>query len=105
GAGEAPRRFRCIKQTTDEFSDNPEHERFELVENGLTAFATYRRCSDTLVLPHVEIANPTAQQRHRWVAHDGPPRILRTVIDSRSRRCAYARSRFRRHPDRANLLE
>lgn len=34
--------------------DNEERRRFELVENGLTAFADYRRQDGIVVLPHVE---------------------------------------------------
>ena len=36
------------------FADNPARSRFELVEDGLTAFATYRRYGALLVIPHVE---------------------------------------------------
>ncbi len=87
-----------------DFSDNAEKQRFELEENGLTAFATYRRRGDTIVIPHVEAPLPL---RGKGTAG----RLMTAIADyARDHRlkvaplCPYARSWFRRHPDRADLL-
>ena len=39
---------------TDTFRHNPDLSRYELEENGLLAFADYRREPGRLVIPHVE---------------------------------------------------
>ena len=86
------------------FSDNTERQRFELVENGLTAFATYYRRGDTIVIPHVEAPLPL---RGKGTAG----RLMTAIADyARDRQlkitplCPYARSWFKRHPDRADIL-
>jgi hypothetical protein len=86
------------------FSDNAEQHRFELAENGLIAFATYRRRGDTLVIPHVEAPVPL-----RGTGAAG--RLMAAVADHArvhglkiAPLCPYARSWFKRHPDRADLL-
>jgi hypothetical protein len=86
------------------FSDNAEQQRFELLENGLTAFATYRRRGDTIVIPHVEAPVPL-----RGTGAAG--RLMAAIADYAREHeltiaplCPYARSWFRRHPDRADLL-
>ena len=86
------------------FSDNAAQRRFELVENGLTAFATYHRDGDHIVIPHVE--SPPAL-RGKGTAD----RLMRSITSyAREQKlkitplCGYARAWFRRHPDSADLL-
>jgi hypothetical protein len=86
------------------FSDITERQRFELIESGLAAFATYYRRGDTIVIPHVEA--PVAL---RGTGTAG--RLMTAIADyARDRQlkvtplCPYARSWFKRHPDRADIL-
>lgn len=43
---------------TSAVTDNAARQRFELVEDGFTAFANYRRSGSNLVIPHVEAPPP-----------------------------------------------
>jgi uncharacterized protein len=95
-----------MRETTPaQFSDNAQRQRFELVENGLTAFATYRRSGDRLVIPHVESPPPLrgkgAADRlmHAVAAYAGEHGLKLTPL------CGYARAWFRRHPEHADLLD
>jgi uncharacterized protein len=86
------------------FADVPERRRFELQERGMTAFATYRREDDRLVIVHVESPPPlrgkgTADRLMRAIASDARERQL-TIVPL----CGYARAWFRRHPDFADVL-
>jgi predicted GNAT family acetyltransferase len=83
--------------------DNAESCRFELVENGLTAFANYRRQGTTLVIPHVE-APPAL--RGKGTAN----RLMTGVADMARAQgftimptCSYARAWFARHPEYADV--
>jgi uncharacterized protein len=87
------------------FSDNVQGQRFELVEQGLTAFATYRRSGDRLVIPHVESPPPlrgkgTADRLMRAVAAYADEHALKVTP-----LCGYARAWFRRHREFAGLLD
>ena len=84
--------------------DNIERRRFELTENGLTAFADYRREADQLVIPHVEAPVPL-----RGTGAAG--RLMAGVLDlARAKglrvvpRCPYAAAFIRRHPQYQDLL-
>lgn len=86
------------------FTDNAARQRFELVENGLTAFATYRRDGDHIVIPHVE---SPVELRGKGTAD----RLMRAVVTHARERqlkitpwCGYARAWFQRHPEDADLL-
>jgi predicted GNAT family acetyltransferase len=87
-----------------QFSDNTARQRFELVEQGLTAFASYRRSGDRLTIPHVESPPPlrgkgTADRLMRAVAAHAREHALKITP-----LCSYARAWFRRHPDFSDLL-
>lgn len=91
--------------TLGTFSDNAARSRFELIENGLTAFAEYRRSGDGIVIPHVE-AHPAL--RGKGTAG----RLMEAVTRHARERgfkitplCGYARAWFRRHPENADVLE
>lgn len=85
-------------------TDNPERQRFELIENGLTAFANYRRRGNVLVIPHVE-APPALR------GHGTADRLMRGLAE-RARTdgfkitpvCSYAALWFRRHGEYSDVL-
>jgi hypothetical protein len=87
-----------------DFHDNTTLHRFELVEQGLTAFATYRRDGERVTIPHVEA--PVAL-RGKGTAN----RLMRAIVEeARSKgfkiapTCPYARVWFQRHADAADVL-
>lgn len=85
-------------------TDNPAAGRFELVEAGHTAFATYRRDGATLIIPHVE-----APPALRGTGAAG--RLMQGVME-RARveglkvrpLCSYAAAWVRRHKEFHDLL-
>jgi len=84
--------------------DNRDFHRFELEENGETAFATYHRTGLHIVIPHVE-APPALRGK-------GTAGRLMEGIVARARAegfritptCSYAFAWFRRHKDAADVL-
>jgi len=85
--------------------DNKAQERFELVENGHLAYATYRRAPGELTIPYVEAAEAlrgsgaAGRLMAGVVAHARSEGVKITPI------CGYAVSWFRRHPDAADVLK
>ena len=84
--------------------DNTERRRFELTENGMTAFATYVRGDGRLVIPHVEAPVPL-----RGTGTAG--RLMAGVLDlARAQSlkvvplCPYAAAFIQRHPEYQDLL-
>lgn len=84
--------------------DNPARSRFELVEQGLTAFADYRRDGEVLVLPHVE-APPELR------GHGTAGRLMQGVLEHARAKgqkvrplCSYAAAYIRRHREHQDLL-
>ncbi len=84
--------------------DNPGLHRFELAENGLTAFANYRRDGATVTIPHVE-----APPALRGTGTAG--RLMAGIISLARREgfkivplCSYASAWFRRHPADRDVL-
>jgi predicted GNAT family acetyltransferase len=89
---------------TVNFTDNTTLHRFELVEEGLTAFASYRRDGGRVTIPHVEA--PVAL-RGKGTAN----RLMRAIVEEARGKhfkivptCPYARVWFQRHPDAADVL-
>lgn len=85
-------------------TDNPAERRFELVEQGLTAFADYRLHGKELILPHVE-----APPELRGTGAAG--RLMEGVLTIARERelkvvptCSYAVAYFRRHAEWQDLL-
>jgi predicted GNAT family acetyltransferase len=81
--------------------DNQQQSRFELTEQGMTAFATYRRFPDRLVIPHVEAppalrGKGTANRLMEGVAAIANANGLKLVP-----LCSYAAAWLRRHPQAA----
>ncbi len=85
-------------------TDNPARARYELVENGLTAFADYRRHGEVVVLPHVEAppalrSTGTAGRLMAGVLE----RIRAEGLKARPL-CSYAVAYMRRNPQYSDLL-
>ena len=85
-------------------TDNMVQHRFELTEDGGTAFAQYRRHPGVLVIPHVE-APPALQGTgaagrlmEGVVAHARAEGLK--IVPS----CPYATAWFKRHPNLADML-
>jgi predicted GNAT family acetyltransferase len=85
--------------------DNTEQHRFELIENGLTVFADYRRHDNRTILTHVE-ADPGLH------GTGAAGRLMEQIIAlAREKnlqivpRCAYAVAWFKRHPEAADVLD
>jgi uncharacterized protein len=85
-------------------TDNEQRQRFELVEQGLTAFADYRRSGEVLVLPHVE-----APPALRGTGAAG--RLMEGVAEHARDKglklhpvCPYAVAWLRRHPEHEDLI-
>ena len=84
--------------------DNAALSRFETEENGLVAFATYRRADHTVTIPHVEAppelrGKGTAGRLMEGITVLARERGLKIVP-----RCPYAAAWFRRHPDASDVL-
>ena len=84
--------------------DNTSKSRFELVEQGETAFANYSLSGDQLTIPYVEA--PLAL-RGKGTAG----RLMEGVVDHARKRdlkiipvCGYAASWFRRNPEHQSVL-
>ena len=94
----------ALSVITMDFADNAARQRFELVEQGLTAFATYRRSGDRVTIPHVESppalrGKGTADRLMRAItAHAREHALKITPL------CSYARAWFRRHPDASDIV-
>ena len=85
-------------------TDNALRHRFELEENGETAFATYHRDGQHIVIPHVEA--PLALRGTGTAS-----RLMEGIVElARSQKlritptCSYARIWFARHKDAADVL-
>jgi hypothetical protein len=85
-------------------TDNRDLRRFELNEEGQTAFATYARNGLHVVIPHVE--SPPALRGHGTAG-----RLMAGIVE-RARAegfkitptCSYAFTWFRRHKDAQDVL-
>jgi hypothetical protein len=85
-------------------TDNQERRRFELVEQGLTAFADYRLNGDVLVIPHVEAPVPLRGTGAAGRLMAGTLDRIRAAGLKVLPVCPYAAAYIRRHPQYADLL-
>lgn len=85
-------------------TDNPDRQRFELVEDGLTAFANYRRSGSTLVIPHVESPPPLRGKGTASRLMEGVAALARARGEAITPLCSYARAWFLRHPEYSDIL-
>jgi predicted GNAT family acetyltransferase len=88
---------------TDGFRNNETLHRFELTEQGLTAFAAYRRDGDRVTIPHVEAPVPlrgkgTADRLMRAIVEEARSKSFKIVPT-----CPYAKIWFQRHIDAADV--
>lgn len=85
-------------------TDNLERKRYELVEQGQTAFADYRRDGIRLIIPHVEAPTAlrgqgTAGRLMQGVVAHARAEGLRIVP-----LCGYAAAWLRRHPEYSDIV-
>jgi predicted GNAT family acetyltransferase len=90
---------------TPAFSDNTVRSRFELTEQGLTAFASYQRGGDVLAISYVEApaalrGTGTAGRLMTEIVH-----YARTNHMKVRPTCSYAVSWFRRNSSSNDVLE
>jgi uncharacterized protein len=86
-------------------TDNKTFRRFELEEDGLTAFANYHRTGLHVVVPHVESppqlrGTGTASRLMEGIVERARAEGLRITPT-----CSYAFTWFRRHKDAADVLD
>jgi hypothetical protein len=85
-------------------TDNAARGRFELVEEGQTAFADYQRADGRLIIPHVETppalrgGGVAGRLMAGVVAHARAEGVKITPL------CSYAAAWMRRHPEHSDLL-
>jgi len=84
--------------------DNPVRSRFELVEDGLTAFANYHRKGTEVIVSHVEAPPPLRGKGTAARLMDGIVTMARGEGLKIVPLCSYATLWFRRHPDRSDVL-
>jgi hypothetical protein len=85
-------------------TDNAERHRFELVENGMTAFADYHRNGERLTIPHVEApaglqgTGAAGRLMEGLVEHARADHLKIVPV------CPYAAAWLKRHPEHADVL-
>ena len=84
--------------------DNTALSRFELEEDGLVAFANYRRSAGYVTIPHVEAAPALRGKGTAGRLMNGVVEIARAHGFKISPTCTYAVLWFRRHKDSADVL-
>jgi predicted GNAT family acetyltransferase len=84
--------------------NNSAESRFELIEEGLTAFADYYRRGDALVIPHVESPIPLRGKGTAGRLMLGVAQIARQESLKLIPTCSYAVVWFRRHPEWNDVL-
>ena len=84
--------------------DNVQAHRFELVENGLTAFADYHRHGARVPVPHVEA--PVALQGTGATGRlmEGMVERIRADHQKIVPICPYAVAWLKRHPEHADVV-
>jgi len=85
-------------------ADNTARQRYELEENGETAFANYRRDGDTLVIPYVEAAMALRGTGAAGRLMQGVTEIARAEKLKIVPLCGYARGWLKAHKEHHDLL-
>ena len=93
-----------MSQTDGTVRDNPEKRRFELTENGLTAFADYRKEAGKLVVTHVEAPPALRGKGTAGRLMEGVLEAARAEAMKVTPLCGYAAAYIRRHPQHQDLL-
>ena len=89
---------------TSSVTDNTQLSRFELVEDGYTAFANYRRDGSLLEIPHVEAPPALRGKGSAGRLMEGLVAHARAHGLKIEPLCSYAAIWFRRHPDARDVL-
>lgn len=85
-------------------TDNEAAHRFELEEEGYTAFANYRRTDNIVTIPHVEAPEALRGKGTAGRLMDGIAALARVNGFKIVPTCPYAVAWFRRHPKAADIL-
>ncbi len=85
-------------------SDNRTLHRFELVEDGYTAFATYRRHGALITIAHVEAPPALRGKGTAGRLMEGIVAHARANGLKIEPQCSYAAIWLQRHPDSADLV-
>jgi predicted GNAT family acetyltransferase len=86
-------------------TDNQAQSRFELTEQGQTAFAIYRRYPGRLVLPHVEAPPALRGKGTASRLMEGVVAIARADSLKVVPLCSYAAAWLENHPEARDLLD
>ena len=84
--------------------DNAEQHRFELAEQGLIAFATYRLDEGRVIIPHVETPPALRGQGVAGRLMTGLLEIIRLRGQKVVPLCPYAVAFLERHPEYRDLM-
>ena len=84
--------------------DNKDRSRFELDENGETAFANYHRAGLHVIIPHVEAPPALRGTGTAGRLMEGIVSMARAGGFKITPTCSYAAIWFRRHQDAADVL-
>lgn len=90
--------------TANAVVDDRDRSRFELTENGATAFADYRRKGKVVVIPHVEAPDALRGTGAAGRLMEGIVAHARAEGFKIVPSCPYAAVWFERHPAEADLL-
>ena len=85
-------------------TDNSALRRFELVEEGLVAFADYHAHGPTLIIPHVQSPPPLRGRGTAGRLMQGVAQIARERGIKLAPTCSYAATWFRRNPQWSDVL-
>jgi len=86
-------------------TDNTADSRFELSEDGYTAFADYRRQGDRLIIPYVESPMPLRGKGTAGRLMEGVLAAAREQGLKVTPICGYAAAYIRRHKEHHDLLD
>jgi len=78
--------------------------RFELTEEGQTAFATYRRTGEVFTIPHVEAPQALRGKGTAGRLMEGIAALARAQGFKIAPTCPYAVAWFRRHKEAGDVL-
>ena len=79
--------------------DNPARSRFELALEGGTAFATYRRAGDVLIIPHTEVPPELEGHGYGLALVKGVLELARAQGLKVRPACPFVTDYMRRHPE------
>ena len=79
--------------------DNPARSRFELALEGGTAFATYRRAGDVLIIPHTEVPPQLEGHGYGSALVKGVLELARAQGLKVRPACPFVTDYMRRHPE------